>query len=141
MIYINSMAHIYVRTWTPDCLKRVLSPMQRSSSFVKESRGGALGCSQARVPGACLTAPRSKSTITRSPIAAALATILGGEARGGAAVWDCVGGGGGCAGGGVPMGAGPCCPDVGRCLSGVNIIINTFWEGRRGGLAGEGPVC
>jgi len=32
-------------------------------------------------------------------------------------------GGGGCAGGGVPLGAGPCCPDVGRCLSGVNIII------------------
>jgi len=31
--------------------------------------------------------------------------------------------GGGCAGGGVPLGAGPCCPDVGRCLSGVNIII------------------
>ena len=30
---------------------------------------------------------------------------------------------GGCAGGGVPLGAGPCCPDVGRCLSGVNIII------------------
>jgi len=43
------------------------------------------------------------------------------------ALWDCVsrvcGGGGGCAGGGVPLGAGPCCPDVGRCLSGVNIII------------------
>jgi len=34
-----------------------------------------------------------------------------------------LGGGGGCAGGGVPLGAGPCCPDVGRCLSGVNIII------------------
>jgi len=88
--------------------------MQRSSSFVKESRGGALGCSQARVPGACLTAPRSKSTITRSPIAAALATILGGEARGGAAVWDCVGGGGGCAGGGVPMGAVPVLPWCGE---------------------------
>jgi len=28
-----------------------------------------------------------------------------------------------CAGRGVPLGAGPCCPDVGRCLSGVNIII------------------
>jgi len=43
------------------------------------------------------------------------------------ALWDCVsrvcGGGGGCAGGGVPLGAGPCCPDVGRCLLGVNIII------------------
>jgi len=26
-------------------------------------------------------------------------------------------------GGGVPLGAGPCCPDVRRCLSGVNIII------------------
>ena len=43
------------------------------------------------------------------------------------ALWDCAsrvcGGGGGCAGGGVPLGAGPCCPDVGRCLSGVNIII------------------
>jgi len=45
------------------------------------------------------------------------------------ALWDCVsrvcGGGGGCAGGGVPLGAGPCCPgpDVGSCLSGVNIII------------------
>jgi len=42
-------------------------------------------------------------------------------------LWDCVsrvcGGGGGCAGGGVPLGAGPCCPDVGRCLSGVNITI------------------
>ena len=40
---------------------------------------------------------------------------------------DCVsrvcGGGGGCAGGGVPLGAGLCCPDVGRCLSGVNINI------------------
>jgi len=40
-----------------------------------------------------------------------------------AALWDCVsrvcGGGGGCASGGVPPGAGPCCPDVGRCLSGV----------------------
>jgi len=38
-------------------------------------------------------------------------------------IMDCVsrvcGGGGGCAGGGVPLGAGPCCPDVGRCLSGV----------------------
>jgi len=43
------------------------------------------------------------------------------------ALWDCVsrvsGGGGGCAGGGVPLGSGPCCLDVGRCLSGVNIII------------------
>jgi len=43
------------------------------------------------------------------------------------ALWDCVsrvcGSGGGCAGGGVPLGADPCCPDVGRCLSGVNIII------------------
>jgi len=41
------------------------------------------------------------------------------------ALCDCVsrvcGGGGGCAGSGVPLGAGPCCPDVGRCLSGVNI--------------------
>ena len=33
------------------------------------------------------------------------------------------GGGGSCAGGGVPLGASPCCPDVGRCVSGVNIII------------------
>jgi len=43
------------------------------------------------------------------------------------ALWDCVSrvcdGGGGCASGGVPRGAGPCCPDVGRCLSGVYIII------------------
>jgi len=43
------------------------------------------------------------------------------------ALWDCVSrvcsGGGGCAGGGAPLGAGPCCPDVGRCLSGVSIII------------------
>ena len=43
------------------------------------------------------------------------------------ALWDCVsrvcGGRGGCASGGVPLGAGPCCPDVGRCLSGVYIII------------------
>jgi len=31
--------------------------------------------------------------------------------------------GGGCASGGVPLGAGPCCPDVGRCLSGVYIVI------------------
>jgi len=48
------------------------------------------------------------------------------------ALWDCVsrvcGGGGGCAGGGVPLGAGPCCPDVGRCLSGVNIIIISILE-------------
>ena len=29
------------------------------------------------------------------------------------------------ASGGVLLGAGPCCPDVGRCLSGVNIIIET----------------
>jgi len=46
------------------------------------------------------------------------------------ALWDCVsrvcGGGGGCAGGDVPLGAGPRCPDVGRCLSGVNIIIITI---------------
>ena len=50
-----------------------------------------------------------------------------GRLSGVGALWDCVsrvcGGGGGCAGGGVPRGAGPCCPDVGRCLSGVNIII------------------
>ena len=50
-----------------------------------------------------------------------------GRLSGVGALWDCVsracGGGGGCAGGGVPLGAGPCCPDVGRCLSGVNIII------------------
>ena len=26
-------------------------------------------------------------------------------------------------GAGVPLGAGPCCPDVGRCLSWINIII------------------
>ena len=43
------------------------------------------------------------------------------------ALWDCVsrvcGGGGGCAGGGVPLGAGPCCPDVGRCLSGVLLLL------------------
>jgi len=44
-------------------------------------------------------------------------------------LWDCVprvcGGGGSCAGGGVPLGAVPLlCPGVGRCLSGgVNIII------------------
>jgi len=52
-----------------------------------------------------------------------------GRLSGVGALWDCVsrvcGGGGGCAGGGVPLGAGPCCPDVGRCLSGVNIIIIT----------------
>jgi len=51
-----------------------------------------------------------------------------GRLSGVGALWDCVshvcGGGGGCAGGGVPLGAGPCCPDVGRCLSGVNIIID-----------------
>ena len=50
-----------------------------------------------------------------------------GRLSGVGALWDCVlrvcGGGGGCAGGGVPLGAGPCCPDVGRCLLGVNIII------------------
>ena len=49
-----------------------------------------------------------------------------GRLSGVGALWDCVslvcGGGGGCAGSGVPLGAGPCCPDVGRCLSGVNII-------------------
>jgi len=52
-----------------------------------------------------------------------------GRLSGVGALWDCVsrvcGGGGGCAGGGVPLGAGPCCPDLGRCLSGVNIIIIT----------------
>jgi len=46
-----------------------------------------------------------------------------GRLSGVGALWDCVlrvcGGGGGCAGGGVPLGAGLCCPDVGRCLSGV----------------------
>ena len=46
-----------------------------------------------------------------------------GRLSGGGALGDCVfrvcGGGGGCADGGVPLGAGPCCPDVGRCLSGV----------------------
>jgi len=36
------------------------------------------------------------------------------------------GGGGGCAGGDVPLGAGPCCPDVGRCLSGVNIGLKSL---------------
>jgi len=50
-----------------------------------------------------------------------------GRLSGVGALCDCVsrvcGGGVGCAGGGVPLGAGPCCPDVGRCLSGVNIII------------------
>jgi len=50
-----------------------------------------------------------------------------GRLSGVGALWDCVsrvcGGGGGCAGGGVPLGAGPCCPDVGRCLSGVNTNI------------------
>ena len=50
-----------------------------------------------------------------------------GRLSGVGALWDCVsrvcGGRGGCAGGGVPLGAGPCCPDVGRCLSGVNIIL------------------
>ena len=44
-----------------------------------------------------------------------------GRLSGVGALWDCVsrvcGGGGGCAGGGVPLGAGPCCPDVGRCFS------------------------
>jgi len=46
-----------------------------------------------------------------------------GRLSGVGALWDCVllvcGGGGGCAGGDVPLGAGPCCPDVGRCLSEV----------------------
>jgi len=53
-----------------------------------------------------------------------------GRLSGVGALWDCVsrrvcGGGGGCDGGGVPLGAGQCCLDVGRCLSGagVNIII------------------
>jgi len=50
-----------------------------------------------------------------------------GRLSGVGALWDCVsrvcGGGGGCASGGVPLGAGPCCPDVERCLSGVYIII------------------
>ena len=58
-----------------------------------------------------------------------------GRLSGVGALWDCVscvcGGGGGCAGGGVPLGAGPCCPDVGRCLSGVNIIIVTVTSSDR----------
>jgi len=55
-----------------------------------------------------------------------------GRLSGVGALWDCdsrvCGGGGGCAGGGVPLGAGSCCPDVGRCVSGVNIIIITRRE-------------
>ena len=45
-----------------------------------------------------------------------------GRLSGVGALWNCVprvcGGGGGCASGGVPLGAGPCCPGVGRCLGG-----------------------
>ena len=62
------------------------------------------------------------------PRASALTLGLGppsgvsiGRLSGVGALWNCVsrvcGGGGGCAGGGVPLGAGPCCPDVGREVS------------------------
>jgi len=64
-----------------------------------------------------------------------------GRLSGVGALWDCVsrvcGGGGGCASGGVPLGAGPCCPDVGRCLSGVNIIIIMCCLLHEGTLAGK----
>jgi len=71
-----------------------------------------------------------------------------GRLSGVGALWDCVlrvcDGGGGCAGGNVPLGAGPCCPDVGRCLSGVYNHLNPSATGGGGVLVMyilEGALC